>query len=262
MLLYLNKLIGFTLAALFLSLLPSGCSPSQPDRETEVLVAAASDLAKAGPQFSRAFEKLHGSKVAFSFGASGQLEQQIRQGAPFDVFVPAARSYCESLKKDGLVAGDCIVFARGSLVAWSSAGEIHSLADLKQDSIRRVAIANPLIAPYGKAAQQALRAAGLWDGIRSKLVVADSVVQAFQMAQTGNVDVALVSRALVLDAGRPSYVVEPELYQPIEQTVAVLKASKRQATAGAFLELLASREGKQILEQFGFAIPNHASGTR
>jgi molybdate transport system substrate-binding protein len=116
-------------------------------------------------------------------------------------------------------------------------------------------MANPLTAPYGKAAQEALQSAGLWDGIQSKLVYAESVAHALQMAETGNADVALVALALAMDAGRPFYLVEANLHQPIEQTVAVLRSSEQPQTAGAFTEFLFTPEGREILKRYGFEIP-------
>jgi len=250
----INILQTYILSTL-LGLFAMACGSAPDTTESPLLVAAASDLAKAGPPLVEAFERSGGPKVTFSFGSSGQLAQQIRQGAPFDIYASAARSFCQSLAQDGHIQGECRLLAIGRLVAWSSSLELRSLSELQPGAIRQVAIANPLTAPYGKAAQEALQAAGLWDGIQSKLVYAESVAHALQMAETGNADVALVALALVIDAGRPFYLVEANLHQPIEQPAAVLRDSHDSPAAAAFLEFLFSIEGRRILSEYGYEPP-------
>lgn len=219
------------------------------------MIAAASDLAKVATPLAEAFERVRGIRVEFSLGASGQLEQQIRQGAPFDVYAPAARSYCEALQRDGFLAGECTVYALGRLVAWSRDTPLRSLLELEEKRNLRIALANPRYAPYGLAAQQALEASGLWQSLQPRLVYADSVSHAFQMARTGNADVALVAVALVKDEGGNSLAVDSNLHQPIEQTAGVLQSSADPETARSFLEFLAGPEARRILAAYGFGHP-------
>ncbi len=237
------------------TLISPACKNPQVHQDSPLLVAAASDLVKVSEPLGKAFGRSGGWPVRFSFGASGQLEQQIRQGAPFDVFAPAARSFSESLERSGFLEGPARTFARGYLVAWSKSPATPSLANLTQDSVRRIAIANPRYAPYGRAAQQAFEAANLWDALQPKLVFADSVAHAFQMAETGNVEVALVALALVKDTGSPFLTIEPDLYDPIEQTAAVLKSSEHQQSARTFVEFLLTPEAQQILKEYGYGLP-------
>ncbi|HEY7679498.1 MAG TPA: molybdate ABC transporter substrate-binding protein [Terriglobia bacterium] len=241
--------------SILLVLLWTACGSPRETAESPLLVAAASDLAKAGQPLAESFERSSGWRITFSFGSSGQLAQQIRQGAPFDIYAPAARSFCEALEGDGFVIGSCRAYARGRLVAWSNSLELHSLDELKQPQIRQIAMANPETAPYGLAAQQALQAAALWDAVQSKIVRADSVVHAFQMAESGNVDVAFVALALVNQAGRPFYVVDQALHEPIEQMAAVLLDSKNPEAAAGFVDFLFSPEARRILEAYGFEFP-------
>ena len=253
---FFNKLkFIVVLFSISLGLISTGCGGAEPDGSQVLAVAAASDLAKVATPLAEAFERAHGFRVTFGLGASGQLEQQIRQGAPFDLYAPAARSYCESLQRDGFLAGECNVYALGYLVAWSRDTPIRSLAELQQQGNLRIALANPRYAPYGLAAQQALEASGLWQSLQPRLVFADSVSHAFQMAKTGNADVALVARSLVQDESGNALPVDPNLHQPIEQTAAVLRSSSNQEAARSFLEFLASPGARRILEAYGFGHP-------
>lgn len=252
----LHSMLGAS--SLLLGLSAVACGSPRDASRTPVLVAAAANQAEISRPLGEAFARSYGRKVTFSLGSSGQLEQQIRQGAPFDVFAPAGLSFCESLERDGYLRGQCRVFALGRLVAWSSSLQLGSLAELNQDRIQRVAIANPQFAPYGVAAQQALQAAGVWETIQPKLIVADNISQTFQMAETGNVDVALVALALVKNAGRPYYLIDSNLHQPIEQPAAVLLGSAHQQAAHEFVDFLFSSQAKQILTDYGYEPPSPA----
>ena len=232
-----------------------GCRSSQAPGTQTLVVAAASDLAKISTPLAAAFERARGVKVTFSFGASGQLEQQVRQGAPYDVYAPADRSYCETLHRDGFLEGECRVYALGRLVAWSRNFPIRSLTELRDKGNLRIALANPRYAPYGLAAKQTLEATGLWQALESRLVYADSVSHAFQMAKTGNADVALVALALIKEEGGNSLAVDPGLHQPIDQTAAVLKSSANKEAARSFCDFLAGPEAQRILESYGFGHP-------
>jgi len=236
-------------------LISAGCSGPAADESGAIVVAAASDMARIGPALQVAFRRLHGYEVTFSFGASGQLAEQVRQGAPFDVYAPAARSYCESVQQAGLLEGECAPFALGRLVAWSRDTPIRSLAQLRENGNLRIVLANPSYAPYGLAAQQALQSAGLWEALQPQILYADSVAHALQMAMTGNADVALVAKSLVHDEGGNALDVEPSLHQPIEQVAAVLRSSANKDAARAFVAYLSGPESRRILETYGFGRP-------
>ena len=254
--LHINGILKRFLISCFLAcLISAGCSGPAADESGTIVVAAASDMAKIGPALQVAFRRLSGYEVTFSFGASGQLAEQIRAGAPFDVYLSAARSYCEPLESAGLLEGQCELYALGRLVAWSRDTPIRSLEQLGQDETLRIALANPQYAPYGLAAQQALRAAGIWEAIQPQVVYADSVSHAFQMAKTANADVAIVAIALVKDEGGNSLAVDPGLHEPIEQVAAVLKSSVKKDAARAFVAYLSGPESRRILETYGFGRP-------
>ena len=233
-------------------LLLLGCGTRDASAPPTVLVAAAADMMKVSRPLARAFEQATGMGVTFGFGASGQLEQQIRQGASFDVYAPASRSYCTSIERAGLTDGKVKPFAVGRLVAWSKTVQLNSLKELSGSRVKKIAIGNPSTAPYGKAAQEALKNSGLWPEIESKVVMGETVAHALQMAETGNAEVAFVSMALVQDTDAYAFPVEPSLYVPIEQAAVVLKDSRNKPAARAFLDFLAGSEAQRILADYGF----------
>jgi molybdate transport system substrate-binding protein len=254
----LQNIFGLLLAGTLLL----GCSTPPQDESGTLVVAAASDLAKVGPVLQVAFRRVTGYEVTFSYGASGQLAEQIRRGAPFDVYLPAARSYCEALERDALIEGRCEAYALGRLVAWSRELALQSLDELAQEDGLRIALANPQYAPYGQAAQQALERAGVWNAVQPRVVFADSVSHAFQMAKTGNADVALVAIALIKDEGGNSLAVDPALHEPIEQMAAIVRSSAKivrssakKEAARALVDFLTGLESRRILETYGFGHP-------
>ncbi len=244
--------MAYITTVLLMAVMLSGCS-SGPGREhPAVLVAAAADLTKVSQPLGRAFERSTGIRVTFGFGSSGQLEQQIRQGASFDIYAPAARSYCEAIERDGFADGVDKPYALGRLVAWSKSLQLGSLDQLKEARIQRIAIANPGYAPYGAAAQQALQKAGLWQAVQPKIVYAENVAHALQMAETGNTEVALVALALVRGNDGSVLAVDPSLYSPIEQAAVVLKGSQNKQAAKSFLDFLLAPEAQEIFKEYGF----------
>jgi molybdate transport system substrate-binding protein len=228
-----------------------------PTTTAPVQVAAASDLTLAFEELGALFEARTAQKVTFSFAASGALAKQLSQGAPFDLFAAANASFVDSAVNAGACDGATkALYARGHLVAWSKAGgpRLASLAELREPHIKRIAIANPEHAPYGKAAREALTRAGIWADVQPKIVLAENVRQALQLAQTGNVEVALIALSLVAkDASGTKLRVDPQLYGPIDQTLVVCRHGRNAAGARAFAQLVASAEGQALLERYGFA---------
>ena len=225
----------------------------------ELRVAAAADLTKAFGEIARVYEQKTGQKVTLIFGSSGQLAQQIENGAPFDVFASANEGYIDQLdKKSLLVPGTRQLYARGRLVLWTRKGGPAlpaTLADLVSPRYIHIAIANPDHAPYGLAAKQALQAVKIWDKIQSKLVTGENIQQTYQFAATGNADVALVSRAVVSGENGLFTPVPDRLYAPLLQTIAVLKASTKADHARQFIQFVTEGAGKALLKKYEFAPP-------
>ena len=250
-----NVLKKIGLLLLLVAICPA-CRPPEQDKRTTLLVAAASDLVKALPELGRDFEVRTGGssgvKIVPSFGASGILARQIAHGAPFDVFLSADRRHIEELVRDGRVeAGSRRVYARGRLVLWSAKLSMSSLEDLRRPEVQRISMANPGYAPYGRAARQALEKAGLWPQVAPKVVVAESIRHALEMAESGNVEIAMTALSLA-PAGGSTWLVPESLHDPIEQEAAIVKPS---SGAQKFLKYLTSPAARTILKKYGFTFP-------
>lgn len=232
-----------------------------------VAVAAASDLRYV---LADLLADLRSSRpellVELSFGASGSLVAQISQGAPFDVFLSADESLARELVTLGLAQPRSLFrYARGHLALWVPRAPHLDLASLGlrallDPSIRRVALANPRHAPYGRAAVAALSASGLTDAVAPKLVTGENVAQAMQMAQSGSADAALVSLSLThapgVASGGQRYVVPAALHPPIEQGGVILRRAADRPSAEAFAEHLRSASARGIFARHGFDPPS------
>jgi molybdate transport system substrate-binding protein len=249
------------LAVVAAVILTAGCGGGE--EETTVRVAAAASLQYALDELVEEFGAEHPSiRVEVSYGSSGALLQQLRNGAPFDVYLSAEESYPEQLVADGLVdPGDRFRYAVGGLVVWAGDGSsvdpaagIEAVADA-----RRVAIANPAHAPYGEAAVAAMRAAGVYERVADRLVLGESVAQAAEFVASGNAEVGIVARSQVLspplrEVGRWQPV-PPELYPPLVQGGAVLAGSAVVAQARTFRDYLTGAAGFEVLARYGFDAP-------
>jgi molybdate transport system substrate-binding protein len=232
--------------------------PNGPAPLTTIHVAAASDLTPVFAEIGRALESRKAIKAVFTFGSSGLLAKQIEQGAPFDLFASASGSFVDRPESLGLVLeGSRRVFALGRLVIWQREDVpalVQTVSDLGNSAIRRIAIANPEHAPYGRAARQALEWGQLWEAVREKIVLAENVAQAFQFAQTGNVDAAIVAQSLATRRGGRVVSIEPQAHAPIDQTVCILKRGRQVIACQQFVEFLFSAEGREVLLRYGFGL--------
>jgi molybdate transport system substrate-binding protein len=219
-------------------------------------IAAASDLQIVLPKLADRFGGRTGIPTSVVFDASGQLAAQIKQGAPFDVFLAANEAFVHDLASEGLIRPESIhAYARGSLVlvVYHELGEsVSALGDLTKPEVKKIALANPAFAPYGKAGKQALERAGLWKQLGPKIVLAESVRQTLRYAQSGDVEAALVSRAIAAVPEVRTVPVDPGLYDPIVQALGIVAASSRPADAEAFVRFVLGEEGQGILKEFGF----------
>jgi len=224
-------------------------------------IAAASDLQPVLPRLIAAFEKETGHTVRATFGSSGNFFAQIRDGAPFDVFLSADNTYPQQLEAAGLAEPSTLMsYATGSIVLWARRGSGVDVRSgwnaLTGDRVKRIAVANPEHAPYGRAAVAALRAAGIYDRVRTKLVLGENVAQAAQFVQSGNALVGIIPLSLAKSpplAATGDYAdVPPSLYPPIEQSAVVLRASRNKNAARAFLQYLRRRDVIAVLAAAGF----------
>jgi molybdate transport system substrate-binding protein len=219
-------------------------------------IAAASDLQAALPKLAERFETRSGIAIAPTFLSSGVLAHQIQQGAPYDVFLAANEAFVRDLADGGFVRPESVrAYARGSLVLavyGELGGRVGSLGDLTRPEVKKIALASPETAPYGKAGKQAIERAGLWDKLRPKIVIAESVRQALLYAQKGDAEAALVGRAIADVPEIRTIAVDAGLYDPIVQAMGIVTDSSRRADAEAFVTFMMADEGQAILKDFGF----------
>jgi molybdate transport system substrate-binding protein len=234
----------------------------QPDPEP-LLVSAASNLLPAFEELGQQYQEQTGRPVVFNFAASGQLAQQIEQGAPVDLFVSADVDYVKDLAAEGRVVPDSVhIYARGRLTLWTRADSrlnIETVQDLLKPEVQRLAIANPEHAPYGVVARQALQSAGVWDMIQDKLVFGENVRQTLQFAEAGDVDVAIVPLSLSVTSKGQWTLIPADLHSPIDQAFGVVTGSPRQSTARDFAAFITGPQGRDILSKYGYELPEEGS---
>jgi molybdate transport system substrate-binding protein len=244
---------------------PTATAPAASSPPTPLRVAAASDLQDALPALVERFTEVTRIEVSLTFGASGQLAEQIKAGAPFDVFLSANRTFVEKLADGGDVRPDSVrPYAVGSLVLavrGEAADAVKGLSDLSGPSVRKVAIANPESAPYGRAGKQALERAGLWETVGPKVVQSETVRQALQFVETGNADAGFVGLASARAAKVKIVEVDRALYDPIVQALGVVSRSKRVDDAEAFAQFVLGEAGQAMLVKYGFSRPDASSAS-
>jgi molybdate transport system substrate-binding protein len=231
----------------------------------EIIVAAAADMNAALPKLVEGYTKETGQTVKLSFGSSGNLANQIRNGAPFDVFFSADEEYPRQLIAEGLASKDTLCrYAIGRLVLWVPGDSTLNLSKLGikvllEPSVKKIAIANPAHAPYGRAAEAALRHFGIYDQISDRLVLGENVSQAAQFVESGNAAAGLIALSHALspalkDKGR-YWEVPLDAYPTLNQAAVVLSRSKQQDAARKFLDFVRSPEAKSLLGSYGFTLP-------
>ena len=228
----------------------------------EVNAAVAANFTAPMKQIAAIFEKESGNTVKLSFGSSGKFTAQIKQGAPFDVFLAADEKNPMLLAQEGLaVEGSHFVYALGKLVLWSAKpGFVDNKgAVLGKGDFNKLAYADPKLAPYGMAARETLERMGLFDAVQAKLVTGESIAQTYQFAATGNAELAFVALSQITKDGKITegswWLVPANLYNPIRQGAVLLSAAKDPAAAKAFLAFLKSEKAVAIIRSYGYELP-------
>lgn len=223
-----------------------------------IRVAVAANLQTVIRALARDFKARTGITAEPIIGASGNLTEQVRNGAPFDIFLSADMGYPEKLFQSGLATGKPVVYAQGSLIICSNQdiGFENWERVMLTRRIKKIAIANPAIAPYGRAAVEVLKLRGIYGNIGTKLVTGENISQVNTYITTGSVDVGFTTQALVNDArGKVKLywrVIDPKSYQPIEQGMVLLKHAAKNADAAKFYSYILSPEAKSIFKEFGY----------
>lgn len=246
------------LAAVAAGCTSGGTAGAGPGSSGSITVAAASDLRFAFEELGQRFTEATGTKVTFSFGSSGQLREQIINGAPFDVFASANVAFVDAVIEAGRGRPETKAdYAVGRLALWTPPGvelptEIGHLTD---PVYRRIAVANPDHAPYGLAAVQALEAAGIDAAVEGRLVYGQNISDALRIARSGNADVGIVALSLVVADGRGHVLVPEELHAPLRQALVVTTVGASTEAAIAFADFVNSAEGRDVMVRFGFTLP-------
>ena len=248
----------YYLVLLVLSVAVLGCS-SPP--KTNVTIAAAANMQFALTEITAAFTEETGIKTETILGSSGKLNAQIKEGAPYDVFVSADMAFPQDLYETGFTTVAPKVYANGTLILWSFQDEIQpSLELLTSASIKHIAVANPKTAPYGIAASQVLNTKGFYDQVKRKLVFGESVGQTNQFIITGAAEVGFTAKSVVMSPqmkGKGNWIeVSREVYDPISQGIVLLKSSKEtKKNAQLFYDFMFSEKAKIILRKYGYQVP-------
>lgn len=237
----------------------------QPAAAQQITVAAAADLQFAMQEIASRFQKETGKSVHLVFGSSGSFFQELQNGAPFDMFFSADLDYAKKLEAAGLTEpGTYYQYASGKIVIWipsDSKLDLQSgLQVLLDPSIKKIAIANPQHAPYGKAAVAALERGKLYDKVQQKFVFGENISQTASFVMSGSADVGIVALSLALspnmkDKGRYAEIPSGE-YPPIEQACVVLGSSKNKETAVQFLAFIKTPAMADVLRAYGFNVPH------
>jgi molybdate transport system substrate-binding protein len=223
-------------------------------------IAVAANFAAPAEALQRIFEQQTPHRLKFTSGSTGQLYAQIANGAPFDALLAADREHVDQLVAAGLADESLrFTYAVGKLALWTRATAELSPLDLRtlaRSDYRWLAIANPELAPYGLAAEQALRKLGLWDSLQGRIVRGESIAHTFAMAETRNADLALValSQVIAYKGEAASFEIPAELYAPIRQDAVLLKRADGNAAARGFLVFLRSADALRVIDGFGYGI--------
>lgn len=233
--------------------------------DEKTLIAAAANLTHAMDEICKDFEKENPTiDVEVSYGSSGNFFAQIKQGAPFDIFFSADTTYPARLEEENLtVKGERNVYAMGSIVLWipknTSLNPRKGLPLVLDPKVKKLAIANQRLAPYGVAAEEALRYYGLWDKVQDKLVFGENISQTAQFVQAGAAEVGIIALSQAIspkmEGDGDYWIIPPESYNKLEQAYVVLQRGKDKPGVKTFLEFVQGKKGRKILSKDGYILP-------
>ena len=231
----------------------------------EITIAAAADLNFVFRELVAEYEKSTGDRVRLSLGSSGNFYAQIQNGAPFDLYFSADIAYPRKLEEAGLtVPGSLYPYAVGRIVLWAGKDSRLDLSKgleiLREPTIKKVAIANPKHAPYGRAAVAAMEQAQVYDRVKDKLVLGENISQAAQFVESGAADVGIIALSLALappmQAAGHYWEIPADSYPPLEQGAVILMGGKNQEGAKAFLSFIQGAQGQAMMKRYGFLAPS------
>lgn len=235
-------------------------------RAETVTIAAAADLTFCIEELNQSYQQSHpDTELKLSTGSSGNFSAQIQNGAPFDVFLSADIQYPKTLASGGFVDRSTLtVYAVGRIVLWTTKPDTVNLdqgINVLRDraAVKKLAIANPEHAPYGRAAKAILENSGIWAEVQDRIVQGENIAQTAQFVQTGNVDAGFVALSLLLSPNLPRigrYIeMDPKLYPKLEQAMVLTTAGSKRPVARAYFQFLQSPAARKIFDQYGFTLP-------
>jgi len=240
---------------------------AMPAHAEKITVAAAADLKFAMDEIVTTFKKANpGDELDVIYGSSGKFQTQIQQGAPYDLYFSADIGFPRELAKNGFAASEVKPYALGRIVLWSASLDATKLTmvSLVDPKITRIAIANPKHAPYGKRAEEALRASGLWEKLEPKLIYGENIAHTAQFVQTNNAQVGIIALSLAVNpelANKGGYWLIPDkLHEPLEQGYIITKRAASNALAKRFADYMGSKPARAVMTKYGFVLPGEVAG--
>ena len=228
----------------------------------EATVAVAANFAAPAKVLAEQFSRETGHKIVLSTGSTGKFFAQIKSGAPFDVLLSADQATPQRLEAEKLaVAASGFTYAVGRLVLWSPlpSGVDDRGAVLRAGHFKRLALANPKLAPYGAAAQQVLEHLGLWAAVQPKLVIGENIAQTFQFVASGNAELGFVALSQTREGDKPPagshWLVPASLYAPIRQDAVLLARGEANGAAREFVAFLRSNAARDVIRAYGYELP-------
>ena len=252
-----KNLKQLTLALWLLSTLSCGQASSS---RNEILVAVAANISDTFRELAQDYEKVHRTRVVISTGATVNLAQQLRHGAPFDLFVSADVEIPRRLREEGHLIPDTVqVYARGRLILWTPASAgivVKELEDLRNSTVTRIGLASPEIAPYGRAARQALEARGLWQELQPKIIIGEHVKDVQRVALSRNVEAAFLPLSMAESELGRFIIIEETLHEPLDQALGVVQSSDHIEEAQRLAHFILSPQGQTLLKLSGYTLPS------
>ena len=262
---YMWRMRILLVSVLFALFMITGLSTAPSGQAGELTVAAAADLSFAFKELVPAFEQQTGEHVKLTLGSSGNFFSQIQNGAPFDLYFSADIGYPKKLEEAGLaVPGSLYPYAIGRIVLWAGNGSHLDLSKglevLREPTIKKIAIANPKHAPYGRAAVAAMEYFKVYDQVKDRLILGENISQAAQFIDSGACEIGIVALSLALapamKASGSYWEIPSESHPPLEQGAVIVKQSKHQEAAKQFLEFMKGLQGQEIMKRYGFTLPS------
>ena len=271
----INRTLSFVVLSLISLFILTGCAvpdqnTTQPERKAtsstssttpKLRIAAAADLTLAFKEIATQFEQETRISTEITFGSTGTTAMQIENGAPYDVFAAADVSYIDGLNKKGLILADTQqLYAQGRIGIATLKGsklnveDLHDLAD--NPKVKKIAIAEPSHAPYGKAAKQALEYSNLWVKVESKMVYGQNIQDTLAILKSGNVDAAIIALSIYKPAEVDFTLIEGSWHAPLNQAMAIMKTTKQEENARKFVAYVNGETGRVVMKKYGFLLPN------